>query len=135
MAEVGELVEVVGAVGLAIEEGDGLEGDEDNVGCVGRAKQSAVHSVLVPSVNRGPGFAWCLAHWLGTVALPLSLPTCPGDGIIRPFAEEVGVGAGNMELATLDGVGCDFAGAAGVAVISFPLLGRQRFALCRRGRP
>lgn len=36
VAEVAELVEVIGAVGLAIEEGDGLESDEGDVGCVGR---------------------------------------------------------------------------------------------------
>ena len=117
VAKEAELVEVRGAVGLAIEEGDGLEGDEDDVGCVGRAKQSAVQSVLVPSGNRGPGFAWCLAHWLGTVAGPLSLPTGPGDGILRPLTEEVGMGAGYVKFAALDGVGCEFAGADGVAVV------------------
>ena len=35
MAEVAELAEIIGAVGLAIEEGDGLEGDEGNIRCVG----------------------------------------------------------------------------------------------------
>ena len=73
-----ELVEVDVPRGLAVEEGDGLEGDEDDIGCVGAG---------------------------------------PGDGILGPLAEEVGVGAGDVELATLDGVGCVFAGADGVAVI------------------
>ena len=41
----------------------------------------------------------------------------PGEGVLGPLAEEVGVGAGDVELATLDGEGCEFAGADGVAVV------------------
>ena len=78
VAKVVELVEVRGAVGLAIEEGDGLEENENDVGCVGAG---------------------------------------PGDGILRPLTEEVGVGAGYVKFAALHGVGCEFAGADGVAVV------------------
>ncbi len=78
VAEGVELVEVDVPRGLAVEEGDGLEGDEEEVGCVGAG---------------------------------------PGDGILGPLAEVVDVGAGDEELATLDGVGCEFAGADVVAAV------------------
>ena len=78
VAEGVKLVEVDDSGGLAIEERDGLEGDEEEIGCVG---------------------------------------TSPGDGILRPLTEVVDVGAGDEELASLDGVGGELAGADVVAAV------------------
>lgn len=73
-----ELVEVDVSGGLAVEEGDGLQGDEEEIGGVG---------------------------------------TGPGEGIFGPLTEVVDVGAGYEELASLDGVGMELAGADVVAAV------------------
>ena len=76
--EVAELVEVDVSGGLAVEEGDGLQGDEEEIGRVG---------------------------------------TGPGEGIFGPLTQVVDVGAGYEELASLDGVGMELAGADVVAAV------------------
>ena len=56
VAEVVELVEVGGAAGLAIEDGDGLEGDEDDVGCVGTGPGDGILGPLREKVDVGAGY-------------------------------------------------------------------------------
>ena len=73
-----ELVEVDVTGGLAVEEGDGLEGDEEEIGRVGAGV---------------------------------------GPGILGPLAEVVDVGAVEEELASLDGVGWELAGADVVGAV------------------
>ena len=139
VAKVAELVEVRGAVGLAIEEGDGLEEDEDDVGCVGAGPGDGVASpggfshpemVMLQS-----SITWAPRSWLPNPGCRRVARCATLHNLLRPFREHVEVGALLPELLAVDGVGVELAGADHVPVISFPLWGRQRFALRRRGRP